>query len=756
MAMILVLLVVLPALCGARELRKELQRSYDIYKKSELHYKVFTLKHKDDRWDGWYTWGYNELDAAILDAIHECNKGTNVAGKCQVYALGNEIVVGLEPLQLQAKIEEYRVSGMANRSYPKPADGKFVSLGFSGNGHFFAGFLSSKIKSRLFIYDMTDELWKHTSLLKTDLLLRDGRSFSLGKDGLIYAYGRYDQSSTGRKGASSIIIKGWDDKDITEIPLTNGAFWNGGCGLSLSPDGHDVAVCIDEGPLTRVIRYEIKTGKRLGDFTSERLKGKFNQTLKYSPDGKFLLVQGGRYQFDWVLKKNGKEAELAWLFAVDSDLLEKKLEFLLGPGQKGPEDIRFSTVGHDVLVTTTRSITIHSIDTKKVFSRRSDVGVMTLLSPHNVLAVADGSELSMFKIIGDGLVLIDSEQILYGRYKLGFDRERDQLVIVGDQGITSFIGFRQIDLQSIALYKNAGELFEQGKYKDGMATLATIIQNNPKLPSGFSAYDFYKKYPEIPLAYFGSLFGTHIQRILEISPKVSRLGFGYVKDPKSGLYFTTVKRIDAGTSVSRSPVQVGDRITHINGKPVVLATQINDILAPLPPGRRIELTYMRNGRIAKTNVLTEVGFKDTGKTAHVLLALFDYGQLAAQAGHPGLARYAAVRLRAISGQYPSSFRTDLVEKLAVSLEALAFSVEGNMDAGFELLAKSTPHPFQFRLFNPLVWGAFYQDRQRLAQAIGVPEKKLPQFDGMMGGKNQDFPDLSGQIIPAILPPQLLR
>ena len=743
--------------CSA-ELRKELQQAYETYKQSELHYKVFALKHEGNRWDGWYTWGYNDLDQAILDAVHQCNKGTNVSGKCQVYGLGNEVVVGLEPLQLQAKIEAYRISGMVNRSYPKPAARKLVSLGFSGDGHYFAGLLPESAGSRLFIYDISDKLWKHTFVLATDLPLQANRSFSLSHDGKLYAFARYAQSLEG-KGKSTIVVKGWGDAIRGEIPLENGAFWNGGCGVALSSEKDEVAVCVDDGVITRVIRYEISSGKKRGEINSSKLKGKFDRTVEYSPDGQFLLVRGGRYQFDWVLKKKGKEAELAWIVSVKTGKIVKTLEFPLGLERKGPEDIHFSGKGHTLIVTTTDSIILDSMENKKVFRRRSSTGSRTLLSPHGVLAIVDGSEISRFNIVDHSLVPIDSEPVSFLRYQLGFDYKDDCWRMVSGQEMAFLSAFRQADLQAVGLYKDAEKMLEKGKYSEAMVALSLVDKKIPdlsKLSSELSAYKFYLKYPDIPLASLGTLYVRYIQKILDMNRKVSRLGFGYVKDPKSGLLFTTVQRIDPGTSVSRSDIQVGDRITHVNGTPVILSSQMNNVLAPLSPGTRVVLTFMRHGHIFKDSVVTEEGFQDTGKAAHVLLMLFDYGQLAAQAGHPGLVRLAAVRLREISGQYPSSFRMDLVERLAVSLEALAFSVEGNMEAAFELLERSAPHPFQFRLFNLRVWGTFYADRHRLAQAIGVPPKKLPKFDGIMIRKNQDYPDLNGLLIPAITLPPLVR
>ncbi|MDA3835858.1 MAG: PDZ domain-containing protein [Spirochaetales bacterium] len=749
--------VLLPGLGSAAGMRKELQRSYETYKQSALHYKVFALKHEGDKWDGWYTWGYNDLDQAILDAVQECNKGSNVAGKCQVYSLGNEVVVGLEPLQLQGKIEEYRIRGMVNRSFPQPAEESLIGLGFSGDGQYFAGVLPGKSASRLFLYDSEDQLWKHTFVLKTDLPLYAGRSFSLSHDGRRYAYARYAQSA-GDRGESTVLIKGWREDVLAEIPLDNGAFWNGGCGLALSPTANEVAVCVDDGVTTRVLRYEINTGKKLGAFDSAPLKGKFDQSLAYSADGKFLLVQGGRYQFDWVMKKKGKEAELAWVFNIQTGHLQKSLEFLLAPGRKGPEDVRFSLSGHEIVVTSTNAITVHSLQgEKKIFPHESGAGAQAALSPHGVLAVADNHELSRYSIDGNKLRSIDSVQAGGSSHHwLGFDRKSDRWILALDQDIMLLPAFRQLDLKSLALYTEAKEMFARGSFKEAAVALSQTTQGDPRLPAGLSMYSFYMKYPDAPLADFGNFYVDHVKKILDTSPKVSRLGFGYIKDLESGLFFTTVKRIDPGTSVARSALKVGDRITHVNGTPVVLSRQINDLLETFPPGDRVELTFMRNGRIAKSSVITEVGFKDTGKAAQVLLTLFDYGQLAAQAGHSGLARLAAVRLREISSRYPSSFRIVLVEKVAVSLEALAFAVEGDMETGFDLLAESAPHPFQFRLFNPLVWGEFYADRQRMAEVLGISEAKLPQFDGVMSQIKQDYPDLNGTVVPAVMTPPLLR
>ncbi len=740
----------------AAEMRKDLQRSYETYKKSALHYKVFALKHEGESWDGWYTWGYDDLDQAILDAVRECNKGTNVAGKCQVHSLGNEVVVGLEPLELQSKIEAYRINGMVERAFPKPVGKTLKGLGLSGDGRYFSGVLPGKGKSRLFIYDTEDELWKHTFVLETDLKLEQGRSFSLSQDGKRYAYNRYVKS-TGDKGKSSVVIKGWNEGVLAEIPLLNGAFWNGSCGVALSPAADEVAVCVDDGVMTRIIRYEVATGKKLGGFDSAQLKGKFDQSLQYSADGAFLLVQGGRYQFDWVMKKKGKEAELAWVFNVQTGKLQESLEFLLGPGLRGPEDIRFSSRGHGLIVSTVNSITLYPFQGKKeVFLRQSAPGVKVALSPHGVLAVADEGDLFRYTIAGGELRLIDSAHVGSGQKILGYDATGNRWLLVGAYEISKLPGLSKADLTSLTLSNEAKMMFEKGAFAEGVALLSKSIEETHKLPAGLAIHNFYVKYPDIPLASLGDLYGEHAKKILETSPRGARLGFGYVKDENSGLFFTTVKRIDAGSSVAYSGVEVGDRITHINGTPVVLSRQIYDLLDPLAPGTRVALTYMRQGRIAKTNVVTEVGFKDTGKAAQVLLALFDYGQLAAQAGHPGIARQAAVRLREIGSRYPSSFRIDLIEHVAVSLEALAFAVEGELETGFDLLGQSMPHPFQFRLYNTLVWGDFYTDRHRLAETLGVSDAKLPQNDGVMDRQKQDYPDLNGNIIPAVMVPPLLR
>lgn len=374
------------------------------------------------------------------------------------------------------------------------------------------------------------------------------------------------------------------------------------------------------------------------------------------------------------------------------------------------------------------------------------------------MALVDQGKFKRFTVSSTGLQLLGEQPVAPQGALLTFDTVRDAWRIVDAGKIRMVPALTQTDLENTALFAEARKLFVGNEYAKGLEQLKGILRRQPFLPLDYNGAEFYFRYPDIPLALWGDYFSFHVQTILDKSPMVSRLGLDFDRDPKSGFLFTSLSRVTGNSPAAQAGLMPGDKVTAINGKPISMASQIQEIVGPLPVASRVNVSFIRGGKQGAAQLITEKGFRDTGKAAQVLLALFDYGQLAAEAGHPGLTRQAAVQLRFVAARYPSSFRTDLVEKIAVSLEALAMAHEGNSEGAFKLLFdKSHPHPFAFRFFNTRVWWPLYADRGRLAKYLGVNIDKLPRALSISRrDKRQDYPDLDGAIIPAIKIPALVR
>ncbi len=760
-SLVLLSLLMAPYQGQAATFRARLQAAYDTYKASPLDYKVFALKQEDRRFDAWYTWGYDDLDFAIADALAKCGQGDHVVGNCHIYALGDEVVISLDQERLNRKIEEYRLEGMRRRHYPQPGNDTNIGQGFSADGRFFVTSLAGNKQSQVFLYENDTQVWRYTALIKNKGSLELGRNFAVSSDGGMHASALFIQESIADIGRSVIRIEHFPPGKVTDIELQNDAFLNDACGLAFSPNGQELAVCMDAEVASRIERYDVATGKKISSFDSNKVKGRFDKNLAYDPSGENLLVRGGRYQFDWVLKKKGKEADLVWLFDKKSGERLRSLEFPLGPGLSGPEDVRFSKDGVYIIVSEQGGIRLLPVAPGKKareFPLALAPRCQAEISPHGIVAVVDQGKFSRYTLGPSGLQLLDQHPVGRDGALLTFDVVRDAWRLADAGKIRTIPALTKADLEAIALFVKARKLFAGKEYSKGLADLKAILSRQPFLPLDYNGAEFYFKYPEIPLSLWGEYFSYHVETIISKSPTVSRLGLDFKRDAKSGFIFTTLARVAGNSPAALAGLKAGDKVTAINGKPISMASQIQEIVNPLPVSSRVNISYVRAGKQGAVELITEKGFRDTGKAAQILLALFDYGQLAAEAGHPGLTRQAAVRLRFIAARYPSSFRTDLVEKIAVSLEALAMAHEGNNKAAFELLFdKGHPHPFPFRFFNTRVWWPLYADRVRLAEYLGVKVDKLPQAVSAAGRENrQDYPDLNGVMIPALKIPGLVR
>ncbi len=759
---VLCCLLMAPAQGLAENFRARLQAAFDTYKASPLHYKVFALKQEDRRFDAWYTWGYDDLDFAIDDALAKCEEGDHVLGKCHIYALGDEVVISLDQERLNRKIDAYRLQGMRGRYYPQPGNAKINGQGFSGDGRFFVASVADSKQSQIFLYDNDTQVWRYTTLIQNKGAVELGRNFAVSKDGGTHASALFIQDSIADIGRSVIHIDHFPKGKVTEIELQNDAFLNNACGLAFSPDGKEIAVCLDAEMSSRIERYDVGTGKKLSSFDSNKVNGRFDKTLVYDSSGENLLVRGGRFQFDWVLKKKSKEADLVWLFDKKSGERLRSLEFPLGPGLSGPEDVRFSKDGTYIIVSEQSGIRLLPVDSRKKgreFPLALAPRCQVEISPHGIVALVDQGKFRRFTVSATGLQLLDEHSIApQGAAFLTFDTVRDAWRLVDAEKIMMVPALTKTDMEAIELFKKARLLFAGNEYAKGLAQLKGILSQQPNLPLDYNGAEFYFKYPDIPLSLWGDFFSYHVKAILDKSPMVSRLGLDFDRDPKSGFLFTSLSRVAGNSPAAQAGLRPGDKVVAINGKAISMASQIQEIVGPLPVASRVNVAFVRGGKQGAVELITEKGFRDTGKAAQVLLALFDYGQLAAEAGHPGITRQAAVRLRYIAARYPSSFRTDLVEIIAVSLEALAMAHEGSAKAALDLLEeKGKPHPFPFRFFNTRVWWPLYGERARLADYLGVKIDKLPRAVASAGReKRQDYPDLDGVTIPALKIPALVR
>lgn len=758
---VLLCFLVTPEQGVAAHFRARLQAAFDTYKASPLHYKVFALKQEDRRFDAWYTWGYDDLDSAIAEALVKCEEGEHVVGSCHIYALGNEVVISLDDEKLVGKIEAYRLQGMRDRLYPQPANGKAIGQGFSGDGRFFATTVPGKKQSRVFLYDNDTQVWRFTTLIGNKEPLRLGRNFAVSFDGGRHATALFVQDSIADIGRSVIRIDHFPPGKVAEIELPSDTFLNGACGLALSPDGKELAVCLQAEVTSRIERYDIATGRKLSSFDSNKVNGRFDMGLSYDPSGENLLVRGGRYQFDWVLKKKVKEADLVWLFDKKSGESIRNLEFPLGPGLSAPDDVRFSKDGVSIIVAESGGIRLLPVGQQgkaQEFPLSLGPHCQAEVSPHGIVALVDQGKFRRFAVSSTGLQPLDEHPLDPKGGFLIFDLVRDAWRVVDGAKIRTIPALTTMDLEAIASFAQVRKLFAKKDYDQGLAQLKAILSQQPFLPLDYNGAEFYFTYPDIPLALWGDYFLYHVKTIIDKSAMVSRLGLDLNRDPESGFLFTSLSRVAGNSPAALAGLMPGDKVVAINGKAISMASQIQEIINPLPVASRVKVSFVRNGKHGTVVLVTENGFQDTGKAAQILLALFDYGQLAAEAGHPGLCRQAAGQLRFIAARYPSSFRTDLVEKIAVSLEALAMAHEGNNKAAFELLFdKGYPHPFPFRFFNTRVWWPLYKDKERLAKYLGVKVEKLSEAVSAGGReKRQDYPDLDGVMIPAVQIPALVR
>ena len=69
--------------------------------------------------------------------------------------------------------------------------------------------------------------------------------------------------------------------------------------------------------------------------------------------------------------------------------------------------------------------------------------------------------------------------------------------------------------------------------------------------------------------------------------------------PEAGAY---VGKVKAGSPAERAGLRPGDVITALGGQPVQRAGDVQRLLAGMPPGRDISLTYVRDGEPHYTTI----------------------------------------------------------------------------------------------------------------------------------------------------------
>ncbi len=290
--------------------------------------------------------------------------------------------------------------------------------------------------------------------------------------------------------------------------------------------------------------------------------------------------------------------------------------FFGDPDQQGqqpeqPKERETSAVGSGVIIDARRGYVVtnnHVVQNSKE--------IMVILTdrrqlPATIVGTDPDSDLALLKVEGQNLTQVpmgDSNQLKIGDFvvALGNPFGLGQTATLGivsalgrtGLGIESYENFIQTDA-SINPGNSGGALVTQDGKLVGINT-AILSRSGGNVGIGFAIPIDMVQYVTKQLAENGKVqrgrLGVFIQ---DVTPDIAEAMS--LKTVGGAL----VSRVAPGSSAEKTGLRPGDVITSLNGKPVVNGADLRNRVGLMPPGSKVELSVLRDGK--ETKVTTTLG-----------------------------------------------------------------------------------------------------------------------------------------------------
>ncbi len=307
-------------------------------------------------------------------------------------------------------------------------------------------------------------------------------------------------------------------------------------------------------------------------------------------------------------------------------------------------------------------------------------------------------------------------------------------------------------LQAAALREEGMAMLKAGFFAAGFGKLREAVDADPGAWTQNSAENSETLAISVstgqlkaPIAEAGK-FLQHLAHALSAKAPGARLNIPF----GSGLALGKLKVCEGGSHpLEAAGFSEGDRLSAVNGKPLVTAAEYESFLKGLQPGGTVEITITKkDGTAGSLKLPALMAWK--WHRGHYYANTLYLGILAAQAGHPGVTLQAEAVIRKLVED--QEFCPG-VKGAANLLGGLARAVNQGAEAGYEYIlangglvisgdrVSGAGHAERFAAaLAPL-----YTDRKKMAFLMDIPPEKLP-YPKFIAHDSAAFPDLAGQMI----------
>lgn len=603
-----------------------------------------------------------------------------------------------------------------------------------------------------------------------------------------YAFRTYDTGKSRKTSTvfTSIEVMDWKGNQLFTYRPANSkkGIVLGTCGMDFNRDGTRLGVCFYRGALDagggwdefrseQVVRIlDGRTGKVLGSAASALRKGSFwrrdlRDQLAFDGTGERLMMRG-EY---WEKGAYGKIDKGSFFTTfVGADLAERvvsgeegfypiihlsasadgsrRIEGVKGhtsKGKKKPPRVHVNPV------TGKKSLAAYNAKNNPIAVAAGPKGQVAWAEKNRFVAMLlpEGKNKSMtihkVKLSGKPLALL-------------YDPEAREWRAVTEKGVKRFGAWSETQARIMRLCARAKEAMDSGIKGVAMRLLEESIETDTRRFKGrCSPIDFLSMEGADPAA-LGRLtlkrFDLHRKKLKVIGQwGVTFKGFDSIQTVKSG------------GAAERAGLKAGDAVRAIivNGMVREPESFKAYIEGGVPPGAELTLEITRGGDEMTVVVPSETRLK--GDYGWLPNWLFEYGMMAAQAGHPGIVRQTAAKLRTFLAETRPSWNWEKAERLPIALDALALAWEGKVDEALDLLASDRSAQRHVAIRNGIfastsdqAWFPLYQKPKALAYVLGdKTEAQIKKGAPRKKPKPVPFFDLEGNLvqpIAALAPPPL--
>lgn len=333
---------------------------------------------------------------------------------------------------------------------------------------------------------------------------------------------------------------------------------------------------------------------------------------------------------------------------------------------------------------------------------------------------------------GEKLTLLRGQEI-EEHFKLNvYSQKEKKWILIGKKGIYTVKSIAENQLEARKLFNDAIDRFKAGFGEIAVKQARAAIDKEPLLRCCKFTYSLRTDIaPNAPLKFAAEMLLYRYKRLMQETDRNIKSGLGFAHSMEDGTL--SVKSVNPGGAAEQSGLKAGDIFVSINSTPVTTLDDYHRITEPIAVGTEVTVVVNRDGEELTLRVKTQQRIKEILVFSYGLFTIYEYGLLAAQAGHPVITLQAADEIRSITDKYHPAVKKNLCNLFAIHLEGLALAVQGKTDKAYMYIIKNDGIiRDQMTLIRkyvhwfPLPWKPFFRDRKKFAYILGIEEKALPK------------------------------